>query len=60
MNEQGQPKLTREELRAKISTWQNRAYMAQQQGNEDLMLQALEQKHKYEKLLAALESASEI
>lgn len=46
---------SKEELKAKISTWQNRAYMAQQQGNEDLVKKALEYKHKYEKLLAELE-----
>ena len=48
------PKYSKEELKAKISIWQNRAYMAQQQVNHDLVKQALEHKHKYEQLLAAL------
>jgi len=54
MSELEKCKLSKEELKAKISTWQNRAYMAQQQANHDLVKQALEQKRKYEKLLAVL------
>lgn len=43
-----------ESFRKKISVWQNRAEMARKHGNDDLVLQALEQKSKYEKLLAEL------
>jgi ATP-dependent Clp protease ATP-binding subunit ClpA len=43
---------TLDTLRKKISTWQNRAEMAREQGQDDLVAAALEQKNKYEKMLA--------
>jgi hypothetical protein len=41
-------------VKTQISTWQNRAWMASQQGNQDLVQQALTHKHRYEKRLAEL------
>ncbi|MCC7528295.1 MAG: hypothetical protein IT342_07220 [Candidatus Melainabacteria bacterium] len=39
-------------LKKQVSTWQSRAEMARDQGNDELFRQAIEQKSKYEKLLA--------
>jgi phage shock protein A len=43
-----------ESFKKQVSAWHNRAEMARKQGNDDLVRQALEQKRKYEKLLAEL------
>lgn len=40
------------DIQGKISAWQNRAWMAKQQGNDELVRQALERKWEYEKRLA--------
>lgn len=45
----------KQELRERIKTWSNRAEMARQQGNMDLVEQALEHKRKYENELAKLQ-----
>jgi phage shock protein A len=48
-------RLTAEEIRGQIATWANRMAMAKQQGNEELLKQALERKQSYENQLARLQ-----
>lgn len=42
-------------LKKQINAWSNRAAMAKQQGSDDLVRQALDQKRKYENELAKLQ-----
>ncbi|CAN5401225.1 hypothetical protein BH11CYA1_BH11CYA1_04490 [soil metagenome] len=42
-------------IKGQISAWNNRAEMARQQGNDELMQQALERKRFYENELAKLQ-----
>jgi hypothetical protein len=56
LSENKEAKFSEDQLKAKIATWQNRAYMAQQQGNVDLVEKALEHKRKYSKLLSELKA----
>lgn len=44
-----------ERLKEQIAAWGNRAQMARQQGNEELMRQALMRKRQYENELARLQ-----
>jgi hypothetical protein len=48
-------KQTREQLQRQIDTWANRAAMAKQQGNEDLLEQALRKRDQYKDALARLQ-----
>lgn len=48
-------RLTKNELIDKIKTWENRAKMAQKQGNTDLAEKALDHKRECENELALLE-----
>jgi phage shock protein A len=57
-DENAQPfpsRLTAEEIKGQIATWANRMAMAKQQGNEELIKQALERKQSYENQLARLQ-----
>jgi phage shock protein A len=42
-------------IRGQIRAWANRAAMAKQMGNEELVQQALEKKRQYENALARLQ-----
>lgn len=48
-------KPTSQQLKEQIRIWQVRAEMAQKQGNDDLVQQALERKKQYENELAKLQ-----
>lgn len=48
-------RLTAEEIRGQIAAWTNRVAMAKQQGNDDLIVQALKRKQSYENQLARLQ-----
>ncbi len=48
-------RLTAEEIKGQIAAWANRMAMAKQQGNEELLKQALERRQSYENQLARLQ-----
>ncbi len=59
MEDENDPKipvrLTAEEIRGQIAAWNNRIAMAKQQGNDELIEQAIKRKQSYENQLARLQ-----
>ncbi len=48
-------RLTAQEIKGQIAAWANRMAMAKQQGNDELIEQALNRKQSYENQLARLQ-----
>ncbi|MFA7335809.1 MAG: hypothetical protein WC028_03410 [Candidatus Obscuribacterales bacterium] len=48
-------RLTAQEIKGQIAAWTNRIAMAKQQGNDELIEQALKRKQSYENQLARLQ-----